>query len=87
MILSDRDRIFLENNITDIDKLILQGKVRQILDAIGDCIDRKGFAPPDYYDYNEFGREAQKVYDRIYENNCILLKEYSTQSVLFLYLC
>ena len=67
MILSDRDRIFLENNITDIDKWILQGKVRQILDAIGDCIDRKGFAPPDYYDYNEFGREAQKVYDRIYE--------------------
>jgi len=42
MILSDRDRIFLENNITDIDKWILQGKVRQILDAIGDCIDRKG---------------------------------------------
>lgn len=38
MILSDRDRIFLENNITDIDKLILQGKVRQILDAIGDWI-------------------------------------------------
>ena len=71
MILSDRDRIFLENNITDIDKWILQGKVRQILDAIGDCIDRKGFAPPDYYDSNEFGREAQKVYDRIYENNCI----------------
>ena len=35
MILSDRDRIFLENNITDIDKWILQGKVRQILDAIG----------------------------------------------------
>lgn len=33
--------IFLENNITDIDKWILQGKVRQILDAIGDCIDRK----------------------------------------------
>ena len=60
MILSDRDRIFLENNITDIDKWILQGKVRQILDAIGDC-----------YDSNEFGREAQKVYDRIYENNCI----------------
>ena len=71
MILSDRDRIFLENNITDIDKWILQGKVRQILDAIGECIDRKGFAPPDYYDSNEFGREAQKVYDRIYENNCI----------------
>ena len=58
MILSDRDRIFLENNITDIDKWILQGKVRQILDAIGDCIDRKGFAPPDYYDSNEIGRAS-----------------------------
>ena len=28
--------------------------------------DEKGFAPPHYYDYNDFGREAQRVYDDIY---------------------
>ena len=65
------DKTFLKNNIANADNLISQGKVRAVLDALGDCIDKKGFAPPDYYNYNDFGREAQKVYDRIYENNCI----------------
>ena len=71
MFLNEIDKTFLKNNIANADNLISQGKVRAVLDALGDCIDKKGFAPPDYYDYNEFGREAQKVYDRIYENNCI----------------
>lgn len=71
MFLNEIDRTFLKNNIANADNLISQGKVRAVLDALGDCIDKKGFAPPDYYDYNDFGREAQKVYDRIYENNCI----------------
>lgn len=71
MFLNEMDKTFLKKNIANADKLIDQGKVRAVLDAIGDCIDKKGFAPPDYYDYNDFGREAQKVYDRIYENNCI----------------
>jgi hypothetical protein len=42
-----------------------------ILDAIGDYIDDNGFAPPHYYDYNDLGREAQKIYDSIYENNVL----------------
>jgi len=71
MFLNEIDKTFLKNNIANADNLISQGKVRAVLDALGDCIDKKGFAPPDYYDYNDFGREAQKVYDRIYENNCI----------------
>ncbi len=71
MFLNEMDKTFLKNNIANADNLISQGKVRAVLDALGDCIDKKGFAPPDYYDYNDFGREAQKVYDRIYENNCI----------------
>lgn len=71
MFLNEMDKTFLKNNIANADNLISQGTVRAVLDALGDCIDKKGFAPPDYYDYNDFGREAQKVYDRIYENNCI----------------
>jgi hypothetical protein len=41
-----------------------------VLDAIGDYIDDNGFAPH-YYDYNDLGREAQKIYDSIYENNVL----------------
>lgn len=40
-----------------------------ILDALYDLIDERGFAPPDYHEYNDFGREAQKAYDDIYWNN------------------
>lgn len=43
--------------------------VGQVLDMLFDLIEEKGYASPDYYDYNEFGREAQKVYDSIYLNN------------------
>lgn len=39
------------------------------LSLLSDLIDEKGFAPPDYYDYNDFGREAQRVYDDIYLSN------------------
>ena len=44
-------------------------EINDVLDTIGDWIDDNGFAPPDYYDYNDKGREAQKVYDRIFLNN------------------
>lgn len=40
-----------------------------VLEAIFDWINDNGFEPPHYYDYNDLGREAQKVYDRIYLNN------------------
>ena len=40
-----------------------------ILDNLYDLIDDKGFAPPKYHEYNDFGREAQKVYDDIYWSN------------------
>jgi len=34
-----------------------------------DLIDEKGFAPPHYDEYNDFGRAAQQVYDDLYLNN------------------
>lgn len=42
---------------------------KKALRLLYDLIDEKGFAPPDYYDYNDFGREAQRVYDDIYLSN------------------
>lgn len=44
-------------------------KCDDILLPLYDLINKKGFAPPHYDDYNAFGREAQKVYDDVYYNN------------------
>nr|DAG42531.1 MAG TPA: hypothetical protein [Bacteriophage sp.] len=43
--------------------------VRAILRLLYDWIDEKGFAPPHYDEYNDLGREAQRVYDDIYLNS------------------
>ena len=48
-----------------------EGTVRELLENLDMFINMNGFAPPDYYDYNEIGREAQKIYDGIYEKNCM----------------
>jgi len=43
--------------------------VKEILEMLYDLINEKGFAPPDFEEYNDFGRQAQMVYDDIYQNN------------------
>lgn len=58
------------NEYFDNPKSILNmSSPRAVLIALYELIDEKGFAPPHYEDYNDFGREAQKVYDRIFLNN------------------
>ena len=42
---------------------------REVLRRLYDLIDEKGFAPPRYDTYNDFDREAQKVYNDIYLSN------------------
>ena len=42
---------------------------RDALRLLYDLIDEKGFAPPHYERYNDFGREAQRVYDDLYLSN------------------
>ena len=42
---------------------------KQALRLLYDLIDEKGFASPHYDEYNDFGREAQKVYDDLYLSN------------------
>lgn len=44
-------------------------KLNDALEMLYDLIDEKGFAPPHYYDYNDFGREAQRVYDDLFLSN------------------
>lgn len=43
--------------------------LRDALDRVYDLIEEKGFAPPHYDEYNDFGREAQLVYDDLYISN------------------
>ena len=69
MIFTDDDRKFIKDTFQNSDELLSETDVRKVLDAISNLIDEKGFELPDYYDYNNFGRKAQKVHDSIYENN------------------
>jgi len=57
-------KIFLDRNGINY----ASESVNSILSKLYDLIDEKGFAPPDFLDYNDFGREAQKSYDDIYHN-------------------
>lgn len=64
--MTEESKMFLEKNLP---RLLDDIKIRDALDALYDLIDEKGFAPPHYYDYNDFGREAQCVYDDLYLSN------------------
>lgn len=65
--MSKNSQEFLQKNLPEILKV---SNCREVLRVIYDFINQKGFAPPHYYDYNDLGREAQKVYDDIYYQNC-----------------
>lgn len=66
MELSRDDFDFLEKYIPNAKILLKSENVNDILDAIDDFIFEYGFAPPDYYDYNDLGRQAQRIRDIIY---------------------
>lgn len=61
--MSEESRSFLELNLPE---LLTDIKIRDALDLLYDLIEEKGFAPPHYDEYNDFGREAQRVYDDLY---------------------
>ena len=65
--LSQSDIQFIKKNFDNSEEMINNYTIQQMLDAIYDIIDYQGFDQD--YDYNDFGREAQKVYDSIYVNN------------------
>jgi hypothetical protein len=54
---------FLEKHLPEA---LEPDSVRAVLRLLYDWIDEKGFAPPHYDEYNDLGREAQRVYDDIY---------------------
>ena len=62
----DETRRFLEQNLP---AALEAKKLGEALDLLYELIDDKGFAPPHYDDYNDFGREAQRAYDDLYLSN------------------
>lgn len=65
-------------NMTEVSREFLKKHLPAALDAtdvndalfrLYNLIDEKGFAPPHYDEYNDFGREAQRVYDDLYLSN------------------
>lgn len=64
--MSEKSQIFLKTNLP---QSLETDSLREALTLLYDLIDEKGFAPPHYYDYNDFGREAQSAYDDLYLSN------------------
>lgn len=65
--ISDKDVKFLKKHVENADELIAQGDRKVLLTALDEVIVYKGFDSEGFY--NTFGKEAQMVYDRIYDDN------------------
>lgn len=64
--MTEESKIFLQKNLPDS---LQADKIGDALNLLYELIDQKGFAPPYYDEYNDFGREAQRVYDDLYLSN------------------
>lgn len=64
--MTEQSKIFLSRHLPGAFE---SNNIGEVLDLLYDLIDEKGFAPPHYDEYNDFGREAQQVYDDLYLNN------------------
>jgi len=69
MKIEDKDKQFLIENIDKAAEFIEADDVESLLDEIDGFMTEKGYAPPDYQELNEIGREAERILDRIYYNN------------------
>ncbi|WP_066685211.1 hypothetical protein [Christensenella intestinihominis] len=58
---------FIKENFENWEELLNSTDRRPILKALHLFIDREGF--DEFYNLNDLGREAQRVYDSIYCNN------------------
>lgn len=69
MRIEDNDKTFLIKNIDKAAALIEADDVEGLLDEIDGFMTERGYAPPDYQELNETGREAERILDRIHMNN------------------
>ena len=69
MKIDEKDKQFLIKNIEAAQALIEADDVDGLLEEIDGFMTEKGYAPPNYDGLNATGREAERVYDYIYNNN------------------
>lgn len=69
MKIDEKDKAFLVKNIEKAAALIDVDDVDGLLEEIDGFMTEKGYAPPDYQELNDKGREAERILDRIYYNN------------------
>lgn len=67
MKLSDSDKAFIKENISNADEIINSNDVDLVLSKISEVMMMEGFDSND--EINDFGRLAEKVYDNIFYNN------------------
>lgn len=61
-----KSKIFMS---THLPSALESDNIGEVLQLLYELIDEKGFAPPHFDEYNDFGREAQQVYDDLYLSN------------------
>ena len=64
--MEESSKRFFEKNLPEA---LEANELSDALDMLFDLIEEKGYAPPHYDDYNDFGREAQRVYDDVFFSN------------------
>lgn len=69
MKIDEKDKQFLIKNIEAAQALIEADDVDGLLEEIDGFMTERGYAPPNYDELNATGREAERVYDYIYNNN------------------
>lgn len=69
MKIDEKDKQFLIKNIEAAQALIEADDADGLLEEIDGFMTEKGYAPPNYDELNATGREAERVYDYIYNNN------------------
>lgn len=67
MILSNRDKTFIQDHLLNGEKLIKSNDIDLVLRKVSDVMLMEGFDAND--EINDFGRMAERVYDNIFYNN------------------
>ena len=64
--MEESTKVFLKDNLpVALDCEVLS----DALDLLYNLIEEKGFEPPHYEEYNDFGRQAQRAYNDLYISN------------------
>ena len=66
MVIPEKALLFLKREINNFDANNYE-EVNDLLDVVSDLLNYKGF--DENYDLNDFGIEAQNIYDEIYYSN------------------